>query len=159
MIAVVQRVTHAAVRVGEETVGEIGAGAVVLLGVLSGDGEKEARRLAHKVATFRFFADEEDRMNLSALDRGLEVLLVSQFTLAADGRRGRRPSFDRAAPPAVAELLYECFLRELGELGLRVASGRFGARMQVELIGDGPVTFVLQEVANDPPSGPPSAPG
>jgi D-tyrosyl-tRNA(Tyr) deacylase len=143
--AVVQRVARAAVRVDGETVGEIGAGMLVLLGVLEGDGEGEAARLAERVARFRFFPDAEGRMNLSALDLGLEALVVSQFTLAADGRRGRRPSFDRAAPPEEAEPLYEAFVRRLRELGLGCATGRFRAAMEVELVNDGPVTFVLDE--------------
>jgi D-tyrosyl-tRNA(Tyr) deacylase len=148
MIAVVQRVAHASVRAGDELLGSIGPGLLVLLGVLRGDGETEARRLAEKIAHFRLFEDEEGRMNRSALELSRAVLVVSQFTLAADGRKGRRPSFDRAAPPAEAEPLYESFAREVEAQGLVVARGRFGARMQVELANDGPVTFVLEE----PPS-------
>jgi len=172
---VLQRVTRAVVRVageasggpgapgtlrapgGEvapEVVGEIGPGALVLLGVMAGDGEREARRLAQKVAHYRFFRDDEQRMNRSLLDVGGGALVVSQFTLAADGRRGRRPSFDRAAPAALAEPLYELFAQALRQLGLDVATGRFGAMMQVELVNDGPVTLLLEE----PPSGPPPGP-
>lgn len=145
MKAVVQRVTRASVRVEGEVVGEIGTGMLVLLGVLDGDTERDAERLAERVARFRFFPDDEGRMNLSAIDLGLEALVVSQFTLAADGRRGRRPSFDRAAAPAVAEPLYEQFVRALEGHGLRCATGRFRTAMQVELVNDGPVTFVLDE--------------
>jgi len=145
MKAVVQRVTRAEVRVDGAVAGRIGAGMLVLLGVLRGDGEEHARRLADKVGRFRFFRDAEDKMNLSALDVAGAVLVVSQFTLAADGKRGRRPSFDLAAPPAEAEPLYERFVAELRALGLVVATGRFGARMEVELVNDGPVTFVLEE--------------
>jgi len=146
---VVQRVARASVRVEAATVGEIGAGMLVLLGVLKGDGARECDELAAKVAQFRFFQDEQGKMNLSALDLARAVLVVSQFTLAADGSSGRRPSFDRAAPPAQAEPLYERFVAQLRGLGLEVATGRFGAMMQVELLNDGPVTFVL-EVAPRP---------
>ena len=145
MKAVVQRVSRARVTVSGEPVGEIGAGMLVLLGVMRGDGKAQAERLAEKVARFRFFTDEDDRMNLSALDLGRAVLVVSQFTLAADGRRGRRPSFDRAAAPELAEPLYEAFCEHLRAAGLPVETGRFGAPMEVELVGDGPVTFVLDE--------------
>jgi D-tyrosyl-tRNA(Tyr) deacylase len=145
VIAVVQRVTHARVTVGAEIVGEIGAGMLVLVGVLREDGAAEADRLAEKIARFRFFADEQQKMNRSALEQGLAALVVSQFTLAADGRRGRRPSFDRAAPPEQAEPLVARFVETLRALGLPTATGRFGARMSVELENDGPVTFVLEE--------------
>lgn len=144
MKAVIQRVSRARVLVAGETVSEIGAGMLVLVCVLRGDGAEEARSLATRIAQFRFFADEADKMNLSALDLWREVLVVSQFTLAATGDRGRRPSFDRAAPPDVAESLVERFVEALRELGLTVATGRFGARMEVELVNDGPVTFVLE---------------
>lgn len=144
MKAVVQRVGRASVRVDGELVGEIGPGMLVLLGVLKGDGEKECDELAAKVAQFRFFEDAQGKMNLSALDLSRAVLVVSQFTLAADGSRGRRPSFDAAAPPALAEPLYERFVSRMRALGLETATGRFGASMQVELVNDGPVTFVLE---------------
>ncbi len=143
MIAVVQRVKRAAVRVDGEVVGRTGPGVVVLLGVLAVDGESEARGLAERIASFRMFADADGRMNRAAAEVGAGVLVVSQFTLAADGRKGRRPSFDRAAPPAQAEPLYLLFAARLSELGLPVETGRFGASMEVELVGDGPVTFVL----------------
>lgn len=149
MKVVIQRVTRGAVRVDGEVVGSIGPGMVLLLGVLAGDDATACDRLAERVVRFRFFADEEDRMNLAAGDVGAEALVVSQFTLAADGRKGRRPSFDRAAPPREAEPLYERFAERLAEHGLTVARGVFGARMEVELVGDGPVTFVLEE----PPAG------
>lgn len=150
MRLVVQRVRRASVEVAGEVVGAIGPGMLILLCVLEGDGEREALRLAEKVARFRFFHDDRGRMDRSALDEGLEVLLVSQFTLAADGRKGRRPSFDRAAPPAVAEPLVERFRQHLESLGLTVACGRFGAEMEVTLVNHGPVTFVLEE----PPQAP-----
>ncbi len=145
MKAVVQRVAQAKVDVDGETVGQIGEGMLILLGVLRGDTENEARRLAEKIARFRFFQDEEGRMNLSALELGHAALVVSQFTLAADGRSGRRPSFDKAAPPAEAEVLYEQFVADLRSLGLPVETGRFGAMMSVGLENAGPVTFVLEE--------------
>jgi len=144
--AVVQRVAHASVVVKGETVGAIGEGMLVLLGVLRGDTSREARRLAEKIARFRFFQDDDGRMNLSALDCGHAALVVSQFTLAADGRSGRRPSFDKAATPAEAEVLYEQFVTDLRDLGLPVETGRFGAMMSVELENAGPVTFVLEEL-------------
>jgi len=143
--AVVQRVTRASVRVEGELVGEIGAGMLIFLGALRGDGPAQAERLAERIARFRFFRDGAGRMNLAALDVGASALVVSQFTLAADGRRGRRPSFDRAAPPEQAEPLIEQFVRELEALGVPTASGRFGASMEVELLNDGPVTFVLEQ--------------
>ena len=141
MKAVVQRVRRASVRVDDEVVGEVGEGMLVLLGVMRGDDERCADRLAERIARFRFFADDEGRMNVSALDRGAAALVVSQFTLAADGRKGRRPSFDRAARPELAEPLCERFVERLRAMGLATATGRFGALMQVELVNDGPVTF------------------
>jgi D-tyrosyl-tRNA(Tyr) deacylase len=149
--AVIQRVSRACVRVDGEVVGRIEAGMVVLLGVMRGDGEAEALRLAERVASFRFFADEHGRMNRAAGEVEGAALVVSQFTLAADGRKGRRPSFDAAAPPDVAEPLYTRFVEALAGAGLVTATGRFGARMEVELIGDGPVTFVLEEPPPSPP--------
>lgn len=145
MKCVVQRTSRARVVVDGEVVGEVGRGMLVLVCALKGDTEVEARALAAKVAQFRFFPDEADKMNLSALDLGLPSLVVSQFTLAADGRAGRRPSFDAAAPPERARELVEAFVAALRGLGLAVETGRFGARMEVELVNDGPVTFVLEE--------------
>jgi D-tyrosyl-tRNA(Tyr) deacylase len=148
----VQRVTLARVRIAGEPVAAIGRGMLVLVGVMRGDREDEARRLADKIARFRFFADERDRMNRSAIECGFEALVVSQFTLAADGHAGRRPSFDAAAAPPIAEELYERFVAAMRQTGLAVATGRFGARMEVELVNDGPVTFALEERAPaDPP--------
>ena len=145
MKAVVQRVSRAEVRCDGEVVGRIGGGMQVLLGVMRGDDEAVGARLADKLAAFRFFADEQGRMGRSALDTGAEVLLVSQVTLAADGRKGRRPSLDAAAAPERAEALYEAFATHLRGLGLHVETGRFGALMEVELVNHGPVTFVLEE--------------
>lgn len=147
MIAVVQRVARARVTVEGEDVGRIGPGMVVLLGVLEGDEPARATRLAERIAHFRFFGDADDRMNRSVLESGGACLAVSQFTLAADGRKGRRPSFDRAAPAAQAQPLYDAFVDALRARGVPTETGRFGARMQVELVGDGPVTFVLREPA------------
>ena len=148
MRVVLQRTERAAVRVEGEVVGAIGGGVLVLLGVLQGDGPEDVDRLATKVAQFRIFSDAEGRMNRSMLDlleAGEEVgaLVVSQFTLAADGRKGRRPSFDRAAAPEVAEPLYQRFCRALRDQGLPVETGVFGASMAIELVNDGPATFVL----------------
>jgi D-tyrosyl-tRNA(Tyr) deacylase len=143
--AVVQRVREARVRVHDRTVAEIGPGLCVLVGVAEGDGEKAARRLAGKVARLRIFEDEEGKFGLSLLDTGGAALVVSQFTLIADSRRqrGTRPDFSKAARPEQAEPLYELFCQELRSLGVRVETGVFRARMEVELVNDGPVTIVL----------------
>jgi D-tyrosyl-tRNA(Tyr) deacylase len=130
--------------VDDEVVGLIGPGLVVLLGVTGGDTEAEARFLAEKTANLRVFADAAGKFNLSALDVAGEVLVVSQFTLYADARKGRRPSFTRSANPEVAEPLVECFAQHVEAQGLRVARGRFGAHMQVRIANDGPVTILLE---------------
>ena len=143
MRAVVQRVSRAAVKVGDEVLGEIGPGLVVLLGVGDGDGDAEARLLAQKIANLRIFADAASKFNLSGLDVGAEVLVVSQFTLFADTRKGRRPSFTGAARPEIAAPLVQLFCEEMRRLGLRVAEGRFAAHMLVEIHNDGPVTIVM----------------
>lgn len=144
MKAVVQRVSSASVRVGEELAGEIGAGLCVLLGVARGDGIAEAERLAGKVARLRVFEDEEGRFDRSLLDTGGEALVVSQFTLLADTAKGNRPDFSGAAPLEQAEPLYEAFCAALRELGVSVQTGVFGARMVVEIVNEGPVTIVLE---------------
>jgi D-aminoacyl-tRNA deacylase len=141
--AVVQRVSEARVTVADERVAEIGRGLVVLLGVARGDSETEAERLAGKVARLRIFEDDAGKFDRSLLDEGGEALVVSQFTLIADTRKGNRPSFTQAAPPGEAEPLYEAFCAALASLGVPVARGVFGARMAVELANDGPVTIVL----------------
>jgi len=141
--AVVQRVARARVAVSGDTVGEIGAGICVLLGVSRDDGGAETERLAGRVARLRIFENEEGKFDRSLLDVGGAALVVSQFTLIADTRKGNRPSFGEAAPPDRAEPLYEQFCAALGELGVRVATGVFGARMTVEIVNDGPVTLVL----------------
>ena len=134
-----QRVSRARVTPG----GAIGPGLCVLLGVGRGDGEEDAVRLAGKIARLRIFADAEGKFARSVLDAGGAVLVVSQFTLLADTDKGNRPSFAEAAPPEVAEPVYECFCRELRTLGVPVETGRFGAKMKVELVNDGPVTIVF----------------
>jgi len=136
-------VSSARVRVGKETTGEIGPGLCVLLGVARGDDAAAATRLAEKVARLRIFENEEGRFDRSVLDVGGGALVVSQFTLVADTAKGNRPSFSDAAPPEEAEPLYEAFCEALRTLGVRVATGEFGARMDVELTNDGPVTIVL----------------
>jgi D-tyrosyl-tRNA(Tyr) deacylase len=143
MRAVCQRVSRARVHVSEATVGEIGPGLCVLLGVARDDGEPQADRLAGKIARLRIFGDEEERFAQSLLDTGGAALVVSQFTLLADTSKGNRPSFTDAAPPDVAEPLYERFCDELRTLGVPVEQGVFGARMELELVNDGPVTIVL----------------
>jgi D-aminoacyl-tRNA deacylase len=144
--AVVQRVSRARVRVGEEVVGEIGPGLSVLLGVAREDGPDAAARLAEKVARLRIFENEEGRFDRSLLATGGEALVVSQFTLIADSKRpkGNRPDFSQAAPREQAEPIYEAFCESLRALDVRVATGLFGARMAVEIINDGPVTIVLE---------------
>jgi D-aminoacyl-tRNA deacylase len=147
--AVVQRVRRARVVVQGTEVGAIGRGLLVLLGVARADSETEARWLAHKVAGLRVFADEEDRMNLSARQVSGSVLVVSQFTLFGEVRRGFRPSFADAAEPERANELYERFCDLVGQEGLPVAKGRFRAMMDVELVNDGPVTILLDTDAED----------
>ena len=143
MRAVVQRVSEARVVVDGRRVGEIGRGLVVLLGVARGDAEANAERLAGKVARLRIFEDEAGKLDRSLLDVGGEALVVSQFTLIADTRKGNRPSFTDAAPPDEAEPLYEVFCDALAALSVPITRGVFGARMAVELVNDGPVTIVL----------------
>lgn len=143
MRAVVQRVAAAAVTVGGEEVGRIGPGVVVLLGVGGADTEADAEYLAGKVAHLRIFEDGDRNMNLSLLETGGQALVVSQFTLYGDCRKGRRPSFTEAAPPGDAERLYESFTARLREQGIGVETGRFQAMMQVEIHNDGPVTILL----------------
>lgn len=145
MIALVQRVATASVVVDGETVGAIGAGLLVLLGVARGDTDREGAWLADRVARLRVFTDSEGRMNRSLLDTGADALVVSQFTLAGTLDKGTRPSFTRAAAPDLARDLYERFAAHLeGHLGRPVPTGRFGAAMAVHLVGDGPVTLWLE---------------
>jgi D-tyrosyl-tRNA(Tyr) deacylase len=143
MRAVVQRVSRGAVRVDGQVVGEIGRGLLVLLGVAAGDGEDDARWMADKVAQLRIFEDDAGKMNRSVADVGGGVLLVSQFTLLGDARKGNRPSFIGAAPPAEANALYERAAELLRGRGLPVAQGVFRAHMEVDSVNDGPVTLLL----------------
>ena len=145
MRAVVQRVKRGSVTIEGEMVGGCGKGFVILLGVGQGDGEKEASYLANKIANLRVFEDEAGKMNLSALDLQPpgEMLVISQFTLYADTRKGRRPSFINAAPPEIASPLVDYFVRLLRDSGLKVETGRFGAEMLVSIENDGPVTIIM----------------
>jgi D-tyrosyl-tRNA(Tyr) deacylase len=143
MRVVVQRVSRARVTVGGEVVGEVGRGLLVLLGVTHGDTIEHARWLAEKTVGLRIFADAEGKMNLGVADVGGGVLVVSQFTLYGDCKKGKRPSFIAAAPPEVAVPLYEGFVDAIRALGVPAATGRFGAMMDVELVNDGPVTILL----------------
>ena len=143
MKALVQRVTKASVSVNGEVVGKIDHGLVVLIGVAREDTEKDAIYMADKIANLRIFADEASKFNRSALDVGAEILIVSQFTLLADTRKGRRPSFEAAAPPEQAETLLNYFINQVGNSGLKVETGRFQQHMLVEIYNDGPVTIAL----------------
>ncbi len=143
MRAVVQRVSHAKVSVGVEVTGEIDVGMLVLLGVGVGDTRSEADYLAEKIIGLRIFDDATGKMNLAIADVGGALLVVSQFTLYGDVRRGKRPSFDAAAPPELARELYEHFVEKIRGAGLRCETGRFQETMQVELVNEGPVTILL----------------
>ena len=144
MRIVLQRVSKACVRVEGRSVGKISAGLVLLVAIERDDSLDTLAKAAEKVLTLRIFADEGGRMNRSVLDTKGEILVISQFTLAASTRRGRRPSFNQAAPQAQAKQLIDAFSAELEDSGLRIALGRFGAEMQVELVNDGPVTFYFE---------------
>lgn len=148
MRAVVQRVKQASVAVAGEVIGEIGPGLLVLLGVGGGDSEKDADYLAGKIFNLRIFADNADKMNLSVGENGGALLVVSQFTLHGDCRKGRRPSYNEAAPPETAERLYNYFVAALRMHGASVSTGRFQAMMEVSLINDGPVTILLDSEKN-----------
>ena len=143
MKAVIQRVTRASVQVDGKTVGQIESGLLVLLGVAKGDGESDGRILVEKIRTLRIFSDKQGKMNLSLADTGGSVLLVSQFTVLGRTANGRRPSFDEAAPSDEANRLYEQIVTGLRNHGTSVETGVFAAHMQIELLNDGPVTFVL----------------
>ncbi|MEM9435070.1 MAG: D-aminoacyl-tRNA deacylase [Pseudomonadota bacterium] len=145
MRALVQRVSRAAVRVEGETVGAIDAGLLILICAMDGDTAEQCPKLATKIAKLRIFRDEAGRMNKSLLDVGGAALVVSQFTLGADTSRGNRPGFSSAAAPELGQALYQRFTSEIAELGITVATGRFGADMKVELINDGPVTIWLDD--------------
>lgn len=143
MKALVQRVGHASVSVSGETVGEIGKGLVVFIGVAAGDSKEDAQYVMQKVINLRIFSDEDDKFNLTAEDVGGGILMVSQFTLLADTRRGRRPSFTEAAPPQEAEMLFSYCIELARQSGLPVATGRFQQNMLVEIHNDGPVTIMV----------------
>lgn len=144
MLAVIQRVISSEVRVGDDVVGQIGTGILVLLGISHSDEEKDADYLADKVVHLRIFDDDDGKMNLSLVETGGEIMVVSQFTLLGNCRKGRRPSFVEAAPPERAENLYEYFVDQLRLKAVPVATGRFQAKMAVSLVNDGPVTLILE---------------
>tara|TARA_R100001039_G_C1850302_1_gene110486 strand:+ start:432 stop:869 length:438 start_codon:yes stop_codon:yes gene_type:complete len=138
-----QRVSEASVAVSGDCVGRIGKGLLLLVGIEAGDDEATIARMAERTVGYRVFADSDDKMNLDVRDINGAILAISQFTLAADTRKGRRPSFSKAAPPEQGKQLYEGYLRELEKQNIPVRSGVFGADMQVQLVNDGPVTFLL----------------
>jgi len=144
MKIVLQRVLRSSVSVDDEVVGEIGKGLMILFGAEKGDSDEAVNALADKVLNLRIFADDHGKMNRSCLDVKGEILVVSQFTLAGDCSRGRRPGFDNAAAPEEAEWLYQNFIKKLVESKLKIQEGRFGAHMQVDLVNDGPVTSILE---------------
>jgi len=142
VIALLQRVRRSSVTIDGETVGEIGVGYTILLGVVKGDSEEDIEKLIPKLINLRIFADEQGKMNKSILDVGGQALVVSQFTLAGSVKKGRRPSFENAMPPEDAKRLYEQFCQRLSQ-HVEVQTGRFGAMMEVEIVNDGPVTFII----------------
>jgi len=144
MRAVIQRVSSGSVSIADKFVGKIGKGLVILLGVKNGDSEADAKYLAEKCVNLRIFEDEDGKFNLSALEVKGELLAISQFTLYGDTRKGRRPSFIEAAPPEISKPLYEKFVEYLRQSGLKVATGEFGAMMQVEINNHGPVTIIAE---------------
>ncbi len=144
MIAVIQRVSQASVSIAGGTVGQIGRGLLVLAAVEKGDSPAQAQRLAQRLLSYRVFPDEDDKMNLSVTDIGGELLLVSQFTLAADTRKGTRPSFTPAAEPETGRRLFNVLVGEIRQQYPHIQTGRFGANMQVSLVNEGPVTFILK---------------
>jgi D-aminoacyl-tRNA deacylase len=144
MKALVQRVSRASVSVNDGIVGKIGRGLVVFLGVAQGDSREDASYLANKVVNLRIFADEASKFALSALETRGDILIISQFTLLADSRKGRRPSFTEAAPPDLAKELYEFFVEQVRATGLKVETGLFQEHMLVEIYNDGPVTILLE---------------
>ncbi|PCI17717.1 MAG: D-tyrosyl-tRNA(Tyr) deacylase [Piscirickettsiaceae bacterium] len=148
MLAVIQRVTHANVVVNNNNIGAIQQGIVALLAVEKGDGETQVKQLINRILKYRIFADSDDKMNLSLLDIGGGLLLVPQFTLAADTKKGTRPSFTPAAPPSIARPLFNYAISHARQLHTNIACGEFGTDMQVSLCNDGPVTFILKSNSN-----------
>lgn len=148
MKIVLQRVRNATVVVENKTVGEIKKGVCLLVGIEKGDSEENARYLSNKITELRIFSDNKGKMNLSLLDIQGEVLAVSQFTLAGSVRKGRRPSFDKAEEPSRAEKLFDFFVKEIKQKGLKIETGLFAANMNVHLVNDGPVTFVIESKNN-----------
>lgn len=144
MIALIQRVKNAKVEVNNQVVGQINQGILILLGVEREDDEAKAKRLAERITTYRIFADDDGKMNLNLKQIEGELLVVSQFTLVADTKKGNRPGFSRGASPELGERLYEYFVGQCRALGLKTETGQFGADMQVSLVNDGPVTFNLE---------------
>ena len=144
MIALIQRVSHANVDVDNKTVGQINQGLLIFLGVEKGDDEQKCKRLAERVLAYRIFSDENDKMNLNVQQVGGSLLVISQFTLAADTKKGNRPGFSNGAEPREAKRLYDLFSDNCREIGITVENGIFAADMQVSLTNDGPVTFWLQ---------------
>lgn len=145
MKALIQRVKNASVTINGELYSSIGFGMLVFLGVVKGDEKFNAEKLADKLANLRIFEDESGKMNLSLLDVKGEMLIVSQFTLCADCKKGTRPSFDNSAPPNIAKSLYEYFIEQITQKGISNKTGEFGAMMEVKLINDGPVTFMVEK--------------
>ena len=148
MRALVQRVTEGSVSVGGELAGQIGKGLMILLGITHNDTEEDGKFLAEKCANLRIFSDSEGKFNLSCLEEKGEVLVISQFTLYGDTRKGRRPSFIEAAPPEISEPLYRKFIDDLKEMNLKVEEGVFGAMMKVAIHNDGPVTLMVESKGN-----------
>ncbi len=151
MRALLQRVTYGSVSIDGEVVGEIGPGVVILLGIRQGDTEEDVAYLAQKCVNLRMFADENGNLNRSLLETGGEALIISQFTLYGDTRKGRRPSFTEAARPEVSEPLYDQFVEAVRRYGVRVATGRFGAMMLVKIHNDGPVTLLVESKPKNVP--------
>lgn len=145
MKALIQRVKNASVRIDSETFSSISAGLLVFLGVEKGDEKENAQKLAEKILKLRIFEDENEKMNLSVSDVKGEILVVSQFTLCGDCKKGTRPSFDNSAPPDKAVELYEYFVEQIKLSGLKTETGKFGAHMEVSLVNDGPVTFLIEK--------------
>ena len=144
MKILIQRVKKAEVKIGEENISSITKGILALVGIEKGDSKEQAEKLAKKITNLRIFPDENDKMNLSLIDINGEMLIVSQFTLCGDCKKGTRPSFDNSAPPDFANELYEYFVSQVKTYGIKTGTGRFGAMMEVALINDGPVTFMLE---------------